>query len=193
MTDLKIFINCKNPNCIYSAQPIPFSDTGLIEECPLCHSSVAIRYSPKAHKHWLTELYEDHSYWIENIEYDYPSIIAYEYNNLRTLCNDCQPYGVLLSLKDNFETLLKLEILLACSWASVNTNETILQNTIVQLMTPNLSLGLWLLIASNILRELKTSGYELPTTIPLKTITKQYYKNEIVNCQLSLVLCTIFI
>ena len=181
MTDLEIIINCKNPDCIHFTKPIEFNKSNLLEECPICHSSLAFRYSAIQKKHWLTELYEDETYWLDNVENAYPAILAYEYNCLRSLCKDGQPYGVLLSLKDNFESLLKLEVLLACAWACTNTEESVIHNAVAQLMKPNPSLGLWHDTASVIQKELRRAGYVLPEVIPLETIRKQYIKHEIIK------------
>ena len=130
---------------------------------------------------WLTALAEDENLWIPGAETSYPAVVAYEYRNLRRFCRESRAYAVLLSLKDNFEALLKLELLLAFAWASQNGDEVFESQTISRLMAPNPSLGTWLDLASVILKDLKKAGMELPACIPLDKIRKEYNRKSIVN------------
>ncbi len=130
---------------------------------------------------WLSVLAKDENLWISDAETSYPAVIAYEYRTLRRFCGEKRAYAVLLSLKDNFEALLKLEVLLAFAWAAQNGDEVFESRTISQLMVPNPSLGTWLSLASVILKDLRKAGMELPACIPLDKIRKEYDRKGIVN------------
>ena len=169
------YVYCSNQACFFHThlyEVLP-GDSGL---CPMC------QHPPKEEKaeNWLETVAKDGAYWAEGAE-QWPSVLAYEYRGLRSFCENRQPYAVLLCLKDNFETLLKTEVLLAYAWADQNAPENVRDETICRLATPNLSMGAWVELARLLLSCLKDAGTELPEGIPLKRLAEFYQKNAIVN------------
>lgn len=172
-----INLRCSNTECPLHEKLMQWPAGVPLVPCPLCNSEMEVA----GESHWLVELANDEKYWITDAEEAYPAVIAYEYRNLRKFCREKQSYAVLLSLKDNFEALLKLEVLLAFAWAAQNGDEVFESQTVSQLMTPNLSLGAWVYLASVIRKDLNKAGMELPEAIPLEKVRKAYSDKEIVN------------
>lgn len=130
---------------------------------------------------WLKLIAQNSDYWYEDVIDTYPSVISYEYKNLRDLCCEEEPYGVLLSIKDNYETFLKLEVLLSYAWASNYVDKPAVNSTIALLTTPNLSLGSWMELALLLKKALGSCNIQLPKAFPLEKIRKQYIKKGVVN------------
>lgn len=129
---------------------------------------------------WLENIAQDESLWIENIS-EWPSIVAYEYKNLRDLCSNGKAYGALMCLKDNFETILKFETLLAFAWAEKNTDESFKKETISKITTRDLSMGSWRKLAELIYSDLSDINMNLPADIPLEALSERYVDLGIVN------------
>jgi len=129
---------------------------------------------------WIQMYGKDRNLWISDVS-EYPSIVAYEYYNLQKQCSNNQIYGALICMKDNFEALLKMEVLLCFAWAEKNTEEDFQQDTISQLTTPNLSLGAWLELAAILMKALKKREITIPAEFPLEYLMKQYKSLGIVN------------
>lgn len=180
-------IRCTNPKCHFHNNLIGLPEGTPLFDCPLCGAkmqpgeSAESAFESPAPKHWLVEIADNPELWIRDAEDEYPSVIAYEYRSLRKYCREKQPYAVLLCLKDNFEALLKLEVLLAFSWAARNTNDAFELSTVSRLMTPNPSLGTWLELASVVVKDLRKVGLQLPASIPLDKLRKLYISKDIVN------------
>lgn len=173
---------CNNNNCYFHLNPIPVQedyDDDMF--CPRCGLPMSREYESKSEKHWLELVADDSDYWIDKAEFEYPSIIAFEYARLRNMCREKDSYGVLFSLKVNFEILLKFFVLLACVWGNAKGGEAFIQEALPQLMTPNLSFGAWTQIASIVIKTLNDSNHKLPESIPLSTLKRQYDKYLIVN------------
>ena len=130
---------------------------------------------------WLKKIASDDSFWSDETMDGWPSIIAYEYRLLRNLCKREKAYGVLFCLKDNFESFLKLEVLLAFAWADRNCDEEFRKRTICQITSPNLTLGAWINLAKMLLQEIEKNGYHLPEELPLKEVVNIYNKLNIVH------------
>lgn len=167
------------------------ADRALIS-CPICHSpmeiyvegekkSLEVYLKDSDLSGWLAAIASDGENWFNDVEVKYPAVIAYEYRQLREYCRKENPYAVLLGLKDNFEALLKFEVLLAYSWAANHMDQNFIASTVSQLMSKNLSMGNWLNLVSNIEKDLNIVGAELPDAIPLKNLRECYQKNKIVN------------
>ncbi len=60
---------------------------------------------------WLINLSKDESLWERNLE-TIPSMIHFEYMQLKKLAAQGQVYGVLLQLKDTYETILKIPVIM---------------------------------------------------------------------------------
>ena len=132
-------------------------------------------------KEWLKTISLSAEMWADDSIDSWPSIIAYEYRLLHRLCEEEQPYGVLICLKDNFEIFLKLEVLLSFSWADQNMDEDFRKRVISQITTPNLTMGAWMDLAKILVKETEASGKILPDELPLKEVRKYYNKKNIVN------------
>lgn len=187
------FLKCSNTSCYFFNNYMPWPADKALILCPICHSAMEIAdtvgendgfetdLQGSDHSGWLAAIASDEKNWSNNVEEKYPAVIAYEYRKLREYCRKEEPYAVLLMLKDNFEALLKFEVLLAYSWAAEHKDETFKASTVSQLMTKNLSMGSWLELASVIEKKLNAAGEQLPDVIPLSDLRKWYLKNEIVN------------
>ena len=130
---------------------------------------------------WLKKIASDDSFWSDETIESWPSIIAYEYRLLRGLCKREKPYGVLFCLKDNFESFLKLEVLLSFAWVDRNCDEEFRRRTICQITSPNLTFGAWMNLAKLLLEEIEKNGYLLPEELQLKKVVSSYNKMDIVH------------
>lgn len=61
---------------------------------------------------WLIDLSKDESLWAKDLEL-LPSMIHFEYSQLKNLAVEGQVYGVLLQCKDTYETILKIPVIMA--------------------------------------------------------------------------------
>ena len=129
---------------------------------------------------WLSEIAKDKGLWVEDIS-KWPSIIAYTYESLRHLCEEGKAYGVQMRLKDNFETILKFETLIAFAWAEHNTDDTFIEQTISLITTPNLSMDAWVELAKILIQDLDDRSMRLPKEIPLWDLCEQYENMAIVT------------
>lgn len=176
-----VYLKCQNAACHFHRNLMTWPEGMPSILCPICNSRMEVTKSVGQSTEWLPALAEDENYWVSEAETVYPAVVAYEYRNLRRFCRESQAYAVLLSLKDNFEALLKLEVLLAFAWAAQNGTEVFESQTISQLMTPNPSLGTWLSLASVILKDVRRAGMVMPECIPLDKIRREYERESIVN------------
>ena len=182
-----IDIRCTNPQCDFYESKIKLSEGTPLFNCPLCGSEMepagsAIKADDSTgSEHWLTEIAEDPELWIPDAEEAYPSVIAYEYRKLRRYCREMKPYAVLLCLEDNFEVLLKLEVLLAYAWAAWNTDNAFEVSAASLLTAPGLSPKAWIKLASLVVKELRKAGKQLPGSIPLEQLIRLYTRGDIGN------------
>ena len=123
---------------------------------------------------WLNDISKNEEYWIAGAEDNYPCVIAFEYKRLRQMCQDSKAYGVLLCLKDNFESLLKFETLISCAWAVENLDDKFEEDTIAEITKPQLSFGEWEYLAKTIINDMRKYDKKLPDYIPLKEIIESY-------------------
>ena len=144
--DKKIRVKCINEGCPICGQIFELSRNQELT-CGFCKSELV----PIVEKNWLEEIAENEK-WVENAEENWPQVIAFEYKRLKKLCAEANAFGVLLCLKDNYEVLLKFELLVAFAWSSMNMDERFEEETISLITTSNLSLGAWLYLA-NVLKE----------------------------------------
>lgn len=134
---------------------------------------------------WLKNVAEDPEYWVDEKDLnEYPGIIIFEYERLRSLCYECDAYGAMHCLKDNFETILKFEVLITYAWTDTNLDEDFKKERMSLLTTENLSFGSWLSLAQNLIGYFKNTNalynYVIDR-IPLKKIYKYYSDNKIVS------------
>lgn len=176
------FVKCPNADCAMHEHLLVKQEN--IKRCPICNSIlVSATMNQKDEENgsdcWLSAIAENDEYWIRDVEINYPSIIALEYRNLRTFCRKNEPYAALLSIKDNFEVLLKLEVLLAFAWIEQSADEKTKQQLISQLATQNLSLGSWLYFAAILSNDVKllNNGQQ---GIPVNKLHELYNKAQVV-------------
>ena len=180
-------IRCTNPKCHFHNNLMGLPEGTPLFNCPLCGSKMEPAESKKraddstGSGHWLTEIAEDPELWIPDAEEAYPSVIAYKYRELRSYCREKRPYAALLSLKDNYEVLLRLEVLLAYAWAARNTDNAFKASTISLLTARGLLPETWLELASVIVKDLRKAGKQLPGSIPLEQLIRFYVREGIVN------------
>ena len=181
-------LKCSNKECVLFNTIMLQQPDNPIMRCPVCgYPMKVVTNQKKAEAHWLEEIAADKSYWLSDAEKLFPSVIAHEYSMLRKYCRQKEPYAVLLSLKDNFESLLKLEVLLAYAWGAHLNDEQFVSSTISLLTTPNLSMGAWLELASILIKRLRETGEKLPEVIPLEQLRKSYARFEVVNWRNTLI------
>ena len=77
-----VYLRCKNKACLLHNNPIVWTEGTPSIPCPLCQSQMEIDEDSD----WLFRMAEDEKYWISDAETVYPSILAYEYRNLRWFC-----------------------------------------------------------------------------------------------------------
>lgn len=61
---------------------------------------------------WLIDLSKNESLWTKDLA-AFPSMIHFEYAQLKSLAQEGQVYGVLLQCKDTYETILKIPVIMA--------------------------------------------------------------------------------
>ena len=163
-----IGIRCTNPQCDFYESKIKLLEGVALFDCPLCGSkmvSAETGEKPKdssAPVHWLEEIALDPALWIPDAENAYPAVIAYEYGRLRNLCREKKPYAVLLCLKDNYETLLKFETLLAFAWVSRKFEGPVGALMVGELTAPIATAQRWPKLASGLVKNLRKAGGQLP-------------------------------
>ena len=136
---------------------------------------------------WYVMAAEDASLWNETIFSSDIRLVKHEYKRLRTLLHNGQIFGVLLEIKDIFELLLKLPVLLFASKFYNQKTRDIDQNKILmQLIIKPISLGDWQSIA-NLITKSKSIDPRDNVMVVLKTILKIYNKNSLVNWRNSVI------
>ena len=179
--DNKIQIRCTSNTCHFHTNYISWPENIPLMDCQICGSKMEPVGAIENASGWLSRIAEDENIWLKEVETKFPAVLAYEYRSLRDYCRKEEPYAVLLSIKDNFEALLKFEVLLAYAWTAKNTSEEFMASTASLLMTPNLTLGAWIGLAAVIARNFKQEHLQLPGIFPLDAIRKKYTDEKIVN------------
>ncbi|UMZ72527.1 hypothetical protein [Natranaerofaba carboxydovora] len=129
-------------------------------------------------------LLEDDNIWYSEIldknkENDFPPILAHEYQRLYSLFNEKNVFGLMLQVKDVFELLLKMPVLLAGNITYHKVDKSIDEKKFLYKFFKPLSLNNWLEeLASEILKHEK-----LPDLLrnPLEDIKQKYEDNKIVE------------
>lgn len=167
----------------------------MTNKCPVCNSELfkmknkfvcesstcsyqrSVETDVNSVNRWNINICENEALWCKPAFDNYPFIISIEYDRLYNLIKDNQLYGALFQIKDMFEIILKLPVLLNISIYLETIDRTDLQNEIIlELLYKPLSLGDWLVIARNI----KSNSMEQTTNI-LKDIIKKFDRNNIVH------------
>ena len=180
---MKVLLKCTNETCNLYKSPIEIEKNTPLFDCPLCHHKMVVQENQTSDQdiNWIEELVIDYSLWNPHIIHEYPSVLAYEYMCLHTMCEKKQPYGLLLCIKDNFESLLKYIVLLSLAWLTKISDDDIEKECLAYLTIPNLSLGSWIYIAKLILKIAMEKQLVLPEDIPLRIIVDFYINNNIIE------------
>jgi len=130
---------------------------------------------------WYIQAAQNDDLWNTPILSSDLHLVVHEYKRLKSLLQEGKTFGVLLEIKDIFELILKLPILLFASKFYNQTSRNINENKVLmQLISKPISLGDWEQIAILILKneELNTKD---PIYIILLTIKELYKKYKLVN------------
>lgn len=130
-------------------------------EQPLVYCEGELR-CPECGKVWNELLLADTDCFDETIEPKYNALFAYEYHKLRSFIKDKQVYGALLQIKDIYEVLMKLPVLLAASYF-FGCNGTEAERTfLVALVNQKNSMGNWLDHLQTVKKRIKQRNELLP-------------------------------
>ncbi len=151
----------------------------------------AIYQSMETDSSWINKLISEHTLWDESKfnSVHFPFIIEHEYLRIYQLLKENQPYGAFLQIKDVYEILLKLPILLVANkWFSDRKNNSLSRektSAIFLLVETVLNLGDWVTIGNKIKTILKEeqekTEFETYIFQLLTGILKTYHTNNIVN------------
>ena len=136
----------------------------------------------KASNQWLINLSKDESLWATELD-EVPSMIHFEYAQLKSLAQEGQVYGVLLQCKDTFETILKIPVIMALviidSDSKYKDGSEYAEIMNAFLKSP-LSMGSWKILASIIVG--KNKILQLPETlIEILKRTQDLYEEDITD------------
>ncbi len=127
---------------------------------------------------WNMKNCKDSLMWDLNVFDSYPYFISKEYKRLYDLMYDNKLYGVIFQIKDIFEILLKLPILLIVNRYCANRKRGKEEDEIIySLLNKKLSLGHWYSIAKSCLN----IDDDSEIMIILKDIVSVYQSNDITN------------
>ena len=115
---------------------------------------------------WLRDLGNDNSLWPSEYREVLPSAVNFEYDYLRALAKDGNVFGVLLQIRDVFETLMKIPCVMGMIIIDENDNE--ISKGYLEIMDgvlnkKGMTIGDWDMIAG-LLRN-KKYGFQLPVSL----------------------------
>ena len=115
---------------------------------------------------WLRDLGNDDSLWPSEYREVLPSAVNFEYDYLRALAKDGNVFGVLLQIRDVFETLMKIPCVMGMIIIDENDNE--ISKGYLEIMDgvlnkKGMTIGDWDMIAG-LLRN-KKYGFQLPVSL----------------------------
>lgn len=100
------------PNCEREKnREIKMNLDGNFFECPQC--KFAIRNEED--KEWYKEICDNDYYWEKRVFKEFPAVIAHEYFRIYDLLKNGQTYGAIFQIKDLFEVIIKLPVLIYAS------------------------------------------------------------------------------
>lgn len=139
----------------------------------------SIREGSSTDSDWFRKIGSNDEYWFNDPMDEFPSIIAYEYSQLRKLCSEGAKYGAFLELKDVFEVILKFPAIITAAQIYGKTERDEKEkNALIDLLRKMLSLGDWHYSAS----KMKKYSDTLPSIkIILKDVTDIFNKQRIVS------------
>lgn len=129
---------------------------------------------------WFLKIANDNSIWnLQLLESNIP-IISHEYIRIKSLMHEGQYFGVLLQIKDFFEILLKVPILIVLNDKFNSTNYSEAEkNFILLTLEKPLSLGHWHELASFIKKHTLHASLDISSLV--NNIFKLYNKNNIIK------------
>ncbi|MCB1318210.1 MAG: hypothetical protein KDK27_19725 [Leptospiraceae bacterium] len=110
----------------------------------------------------------------------YPAVIAHEYWRLYDLLKEKQVYGALLQIKDLFEVILKMPVLVhaACLFRKERDSG---ENRLLLALLDKLSLGTWLGIGRQMYNQLELPDSAADIDEHLKAVLGLFEKHKIVS------------
>lgn len=142
-------------------------------------------------KDWYNKIFSNQELWLKHEELEkFPSPIAYEYNRLRDMFGKHEGYGALLQMKDMFELLLKLPVLILAAYLFQKRDALEVEESrlLVSMLDSQISLGNWEVIAKTTVSVNKKVGPQsiverhLPELKPiLYKISELFKNNKIAN------------
>lgn len=154
--------------------------------CPRCGEKLVIAdgAAKSGKKRFsLMRLAGDDAKWYQPAFKAFPSVIAHEYWRLHDFCQQDNPYGALIQVKDVLETVIKFQLLCCAAWAMQHDPPKALQELICEVTSPRMALGTWCDFGVAFERVLKSeSNFELPQLLsqPLAETLRQYNAKQIV-------------
>lgn len=130
---------------------------------------------------WLKKLVEDMPVQVGNRD-DFPAVLNFEFSYLLTLAKTQRLYGVVLQIKDVFETMIKIPCVMAMIILieEYKGNPEVYSEIMDYVLSKPLSMGDWEVIAKMIIKISK--NYTLPDTlIKLLKKTRRLFTIDIVD------------
>ena len=127
---------------------------------------------------WLKEIEANDDNWVDVTELNcVPTPIVYAYDRLRTLAREGNVYGTILEIKDFFELIIKLPVVISFMFIDKNgidvEDDTIL-NLVRAFIGKPLSMGDWASLSKSIAKSVEKKNISLPE--PLVHILNESHK-----------------
>lgn len=133
---------------------------------------------------WLKKISEDKSNWNEELfgENRWPVPISCNYKRLYEIASEGNVYGCLLQIKDLYEILMRIPVIMALIYLDNNYADELVKekNILKKLILQPLTIGGWDELANSILKGTKRKYYQLPDSIKnILTSTMDLYRKKV--------------
>lgn len=133
---------------------------------------------------WLKKISEDKSNWNEELfgENRWPVPISCNYKRLYEIASEGNVYGCLLQIKDLYEILMRIPVIMALIYLDNNYVDELVKekNILKKLILQPLTIGGWDELANSILKGTKRKYYQLPDSIKnILTATMDLYRKKV--------------
>jgi len=130
---------------------------------------------------WYITLSNNNNLWNEQLLNSEVAIISHEYNRIKKLLSSGQYFGVLLQIKDFFEILLKLPVLIVINEKFNKRDNSTFEETafIMAALEKPLSLGHWHELATSIKKNILIEGSSISSLI--NNIVILYNKYDLIK------------
>ena len=133
---------------------------------------------------WLKKISEDKSNWNEELfgENRWPVPISCNYKRLYEIASEGNVYGCLLQIKDLYEILMRIPVIMALIYLDNNYADELVKekNILKKLILQPLTIGGWDELANSILKGTKRKYYQLPDSIKnILTATMDLYRKKV--------------